>query len=113
MRNPACWRAEMADSRPEPGPLTRISTSLTPFRMAVFAHRWAALWAAKGVLLREPLKPTQPVELEQSAFPSKSVIVISVLLKVALIWTIARTTLFLTFRFVFFAIISYITYDIK
>jgi hypothetical protein len=95
----------MADSRPEPGPLTLISTSRTPFRIAELAQRWAALWAAKGVLLREPLKPTQPAEAEQTALPSISVIVIKVLLNVAFMCTIARTTFFLTFRFVLFAII--------
>jgi hypothetical protein len=73
--------------------------------MAALAQRCAALCAAKGVLLREPLKPTQPAEPEQTVLPSKSVIVINVLLNVAFICTIARTTLFLTFRFVFFAII--------
>jgi hypothetical protein len=105
MRNPACCKAEMADSRPEPGPLTLISTSRTPLRMAVLAHRCAALCAAKGVLLREPLKPTHPAELEHTVLPSTSVMVINVLLNVALICTIARTTFFLTFLFVFFAII--------
>jgi len=105
IRNPACCRAEMADSRPEPGPLTLISTSRTPLRIAALAQRCAALCAAKGVLLREPLKPTQPAEPEQTVLPSKSVIVINVLLNVAFMCTIARTTFFLTFRFVLFAII--------
>jgi hypothetical protein len=105
IRKPACCKADMADSRPEPGPLTLISTSRTPLRIAVLAQRCAALCAAKGVLFRDPLKPTQPVELEQTVLPSKSVIVINVLLNVALICTIARTTFFLTFRFTLFAII--------
>jgi len=105
IRNPACCRAEMADSRPEPGPLTLISTSRTPLRMAALAQRCAALCAAKGVLLREPLKPTQPAEPEQTVLPSKSVIVINVLLNVAFMCTIARTTFFLALRFVLFAII--------
>jgi hypothetical protein len=105
IRKPACCKAEMADSRPEPGPLTLISTSRTPLRIAELAQRCAALCAANGVLLREPLNPTQPAELEQTVFPSKSVIVISVLLNVARICTMARTTFFLTFRFAFFAIL--------
>ena len=104
IRNPACCRADIADSRPEPGPLTLISTSRTPLRIAELAQRWAALWAAKGVLLRDPLKPTQPAEPAQTVLPSKSVIVINVLLNDAFMCTIARTTFFLTFRFVFFAI---------
>jgi hypothetical protein len=96
--------AEIADSRPDPGPLTLISTSRTPLRIAVFAQLCAACCAAKGVLFREPLKPTQPAELEQITSPSISVTVINVLLKVALMCTIARTTFFLTLRFDPFAI---------
>ena len=108
IRRPAPCMAEIADSRPDPGPLTLISTSRTPFRMAVLAQLCAACWAANGVLLREPLKPTQPAELEQMVSPSGSVTVMSVLLNVALMCTIARTTFFLTLRFVLFAIcVSY------
>jgi hypothetical protein len=97
--------AEIADSRPEPGPLTLISTSRTPLRSAATEHRCAACWAAKGVLLREPLKPTQPPELAQIVSPSKSVIVINVLLNVAFMCTTALTTFLLTLRFTPFAII--------
>jgi hypothetical protein len=75
----------MADSRPEPGPFTLISISLTPFRFAAEAQRCAACCAAKGVLFREPLNPMQPAEPAQIVFPSGSVMVIKVLLKVALI----------------------------
>jgi hypothetical protein len=106
MRNPACCRAEMTDSRPEPGPLTLISISRTPLRTAVPAQRCAACCAAKGVLLREPLKPTQPAEPEQIVSPFGSVIVINVLLNVAFMCTMAFATFFLTFRFVLFAIIE-------
>jgi hypothetical protein len=95
----------MADSRPEPGPLTLISTSRTPLRIAVLAQRCAACWAAKGVLFREPLNPTQPVEPEQIVSPFKSVIVINVLLNVAFMCTIALATFLLTFRLALFAII--------
>jgi hypothetical protein len=105
MRNPACWRAEMADSRPEPGPLTLISISRTPLRIAILAQRCAACCAAKGVLLREPLKPTQPAEPEQIVSPSGSVIVINVLLNVAFMYTIALAIFFLTFRFAVVGII--------
>jgi hypothetical protein len=108
MRNPACCKAEMADSRPEPGPLTLISTSRTPLRIAVLAQRCAACCAAKGVLLREPLKPTHPAEPEQIALPSKSVIVIKVLLNVAFMCATALTTFLLIFRFVLLAIISFV-----
>jgi hypothetical protein len=108
IRRPADCIAEIADSRPAPGPLTLISTSRTPLRIAVLAQFWAACWAAKGVLLREPLKPTHPADLEQMVSPSISVTVIKVLLNVALMCTIARTTFLLTLRFALFAIcVSY------
>jgi hypothetical protein len=97
IRKPACCNAAIADSRPEPGPLTLISTSRTPLRIAALAHRIAACWAANGVLLRDPLKPTQPAELEQIASPLGSVIVISVLLNVALMCTTALAMFFRIF----------------
>src|SRR5947209_15445139 len=59
---PAACRAVMADSRPEPGPLTRTSISLRPNLEAFSAAVSAARWAANGVLLRLPLKPTVPAE---------------------------------------------------
>ena len=104
IRNPADCNAEMADSRPEPGPLTLISTSRTPLRIAALAARCAACCAANGVLFREPLKPTQPAELVAIVSPSMSVIVIKVLLNVAFMWTMARTTFLLIFLFELFAI---------
>jgi hypothetical protein len=105
IRNPADCSAEIADSLPEPGPLTLISTSRTPLRIAALAARCAACCAANGVLFREPLNPTHPVELVHIVSPSSSVIVINVLLKVALICTTARTTVFLIFLFELLAII--------
>src|SRR5437879_6507551 len=59
---PAACRAVIADSRPEPGPLTRTSISLRPNLAALSAATSAARWAANGVLLRLPLKPTMPAE---------------------------------------------------
>src|SRR6185312_3141615 len=59
---PAACSAVMADSRPDPGPLTRTSISLTPNLLARSAATSAARWAANGVLLRLPLKPTVPAE---------------------------------------------------
>ena len=44
----------------------------------------AAIWAAKGVDLREPLKPTLPADAHERTLPSWSVIVTIVLLKVLL-----------------------------
>src|SRR5436309_4528459 len=91
--------AVIALSRPEPGPLTLTSTSLTPYLVAVAAAVSAARCAANGVLLRLPLNPTVPDEAQQSASPLGSVIVTVVLLKVALICTTARLTLRRVFRF--------------
>src|SRR6201991_152904 len=89
----------MALSRPDPGPFTLTSTSLTPYLVAVAAAVSAARWAAKGVLLRLPLKPTVPDEAQHNASPLGSVIVTVVLLNVALMCTTARLTLRRVFRF--------------
>src|SRR3954451_12524055 len=99
MARPEACKAVMALSRPEPGPLTLTSTSLTPYFVAVCAAVSAALCAAKGVLLRLPLKPTVPDEAQQRASPLGSVIVTVVLLKVALMCTTARLTLRRVLRF--------------
>src|SRR5512139_3557426 len=58
--------ARMADSRPGPGPLTIRSTSWIPIAWAALMACSAARRAAKGVLLREPLKPADP-ELPQAS----------------------------------------------
>src|SRR5882672_2311396 len=89
----------MALSRPEPGPLTLTSTSLTPNFVAEEAAVSAARWAANGVLLRLPLNPTVPLEAQHKASPLGSVIVTIVLLNVALMCTTARLTLRRVFRF--------------
>src|SRR3954454_19038680 len=99
IERPEACRAVIALSRPEPGPLTLTSTSLTPYLVAVWAAVSAARWAAKGVLLRLPLKPTVPEEAQQSASPLGSVMVTVVLLNVALMCTTARLTLRRVFRF--------------
>src|SRR3954447_8655838 len=70
----------MAVSRPEPGPFTSTSTLRTPCSIARRAHCSAAIWAAKGVDLREPLKPTLPADAHASTLPSRSVIETMVLL---------------------------------
>ena len=74
----------MAVSRPEPGPLTKTDTLWTPCSMASLAHASAAIWAANGVDLREPLKPTIPAERQEITLPWGSVIEMIVLLKVLL-----------------------------
>ena len=50
----------MAVSRPEPGPFTKTSTLRMPCSMARRAAFSAAICAANGVDLREPLNPTWP-----------------------------------------------------
>src|SRR5215472_9787972 len=100
---PAACRAVMADSRPEPGPLTLTSISFRPNLDAFSAAVSAARWAANGVLLRLPLKPTVPADAKQSVSPLVSVIVTMVLLKVALIWATPRLTLRRCLRFLLLA----------
>ena len=46
---PAACMARMADSRPLPGPLTRMSTERRPDSLALVHAAVAACWAAKGV----------------------------------------------------------------
>src|SRR5271166_6276268 len=99
IESPEAWMAVMALSRPDPGPLTLTSTSLTPYFVAVAAAVSAARCAANGVLLRLPLNPTVPDEAQQRASPLGSVIVTVVLLNVALMCTTARLTLRRVFRF--------------
>src|SRR5438105_1831147 len=103
MLRPAACRAVMADSRPEPGPLTRTSISLRPNLVARSAQVSAARWAANGVLFRLPLKPTVPADAKHSVSPFVSVIVTMVLLKVALMWAIPRVTFRRALRFLLLA----------
>ena len=93
----------MALSRPDPGPLTLISISFTPNLEARSAHVSAARCAAKGVLLRLPLKPDVPAVAQQRTSPLRSVMVTEVLLKVALMCATARVTFRRTLRRLDFA----------
>src|SRR5262249_287483 len=108
MVSPAACSAVMADSRPEPGPLIRTSISFRPNFDAFSAQVSAARWAANGVLLRLPLKPTVPAEAVQSVSPLVSVMVTIVLLNVA--WMCATPGL--TFRralgFLLFAMLPHL-----
>src|SRR3954451_12024160 len=52
--------ARMADSRPDPGPLTRTSTTRRPTSLAFEAAVMDACCAANGVPLRDPRKPSEP-----------------------------------------------------
>src|SRR4051812_5586862 len=55
---PVACRERIAVSRPEPGPLTKTSTLRMPCSWARRAAASAAICAANGVDLRDPLKPT-------------------------------------------------------
>src|SRR5215216_2809488 len=84
---PVFWMLRTAVSRPEPGPFTCTSTRLRPCSMAARAAFSAAICAANGVDLREPLNPTPPDEAQEMTFPSASVIDTIVLLNDDLMWT--------------------------
>src|SRR5690606_26163876 len=94
---PTALRARTADSRPGPGPLIRTSMFLTPHSWASRPAFSAAICAAKGVDLREPLKPLLPEVAHASALPWRSVMVTMVLLNDACTWATPSATFFLTF----------------
>src|SRR6516164_7028431 len=104
---PAACKAVMADSRPEPGPLTRTSISFRPNLVARSAAISAARWAAKGVLLRLPLNPTVPADEKQSVSPLVSVMVTMVLLNVDLMCATPRLTFRRVLRFLLLATADY------
>src|SRR5690606_25766638 len=81
---PAAVSERIAVSRPDPGPLTNTSTLRIPCSMARRAAASAAICAAYGVDLREPLNPTWPELAQAITAPLGSVMVTIVLLKVLL-----------------------------
>ncbi len=81
---PAACSERIAVSRPEPGPLTKTSTFFMPCSAALRAAFSAAICAANGVDLREPLNPTCPAEAQLITAPVGSVIETIVLLNVLL-----------------------------
>src|SRR6187401_2187102 len=81
---PVACSERIAVSRPEPGPLTKTSTFFMPCSWARRAAASAASCAAKGVDLREPLKPTWPDESDAMTAPVGSVMEMIVLLNVLL-----------------------------
>src|SRR5712671_2659545 len=97
--SPAAWSDRMAASRPAPGPFTQTSTFFSPRDTASFVADSAAICAANGVLLREPLKPTLPALAQATVWPSMSEMVTIVLLNVDWTWAIP---LIPTFRSRFF-----------
>ena len=89
---------------PRRQPVTMTITAIrTNVLQALNVVRGIARVAANGVLLRAPLNPIVPAESQANVSPFRSVIVTIVLLCVALMWTMPRTTLRRTF-FAFFAI---------
>src|SRR5680860_376165 len=66
--------------------------------MAFLPTSSAAIWAANGVDLRDPLKPCAPAEDHAIVFPWASVIVIIVLLNVALICATPEVMFFFSLR---------------
>src|SRR5438046_6405905 len=96
--SPDACRDRMAVSRPDPGPLTNTSTLRTPCSWARRAACSAASCAAKGVDLREPLKPTLPDDAHAIVLPWGSVMVTSVLLKLDLMCAWACAMFFFSRR---------------
>src|SRR5262249_18475333 len=96
-RRPAAESARSADSRPAPGPFTYTDTLRTPCSIAFFAQSSAAICAAYGVDLREPLKACCPQLDHDNALPVPSAIVMIVLLNVAWMCATPAATFFLTF----------------
>ena len=69
IRNTGNFKERTEDSRPGPGPLINTSKFLTPNSCATLPAFSAANCAAKGVLLRDPLKPVPPEVAQDSALP--------------------------------------------
>src|SRR3954449_297140 len=99
---PTACSERMAVSRPEPGPFTNTSTLRIPCSCARRAAASAAICAANGVDLREPLKPTWPALAHEITLPMGSVIETIVLLNVLLICAWPWATFFFSLRRVFF-----------
>src|SRR5213079_2463945 len=95
---PAAWSERIAVSRPEPGPLTKTSTFWRPCSIPFRAAASAVTWAAKGVDLREPLKPAEPADSHAITFPSLSVRGTIVLLNEVLMWAWPIAMFFFTRR---------------
>src|SRR3954471_18680308 len=93
----------MAVSRPEPGPFTKTSTLRMPCSCALRAAFSAAICAANGVDLREPLKPTWPAEAQLITLPLGSVMDTIVLLNVLLMCAAPWATFFFSLRRTFLA----------
>src|SRR3954465_9735371 len=100
---PTACRLRMAVPRRGPGPWTNASTLRIPCSCARRPAASAAICAANGVDLREPLKPTVPAEAQEITAPVGSVIVTIVLLNVLLMWASPWATFFFSLRRPFLA----------
>src|SRR5215475_12882926 len=89
---PTACSERMAASRPAPGPRTKTSICFKPYSIALRAAISAAVWAAKGVDLREPLNPALPALDQDTTLPPRSVRVTMVLLNVACTWAMPVRT---------------------
>src|SRR4030095_15467493 len=96
---PTAWSERIAASRPAPGPFTYTSTCFRPISIAFRAADSAAIWAANGVLLREPLKPTLPALAHATTPPILSVSVTIAFLKAACPWAMPVRTSSRSLRF--------------
>src|SRR4051794_14215739 len=96
--SPVACSDRIAVSRPEPGPLTNTSTLRMPCSCARRAAASAAICAANGVDLRDPLKPTWPADAHEITAPVGSVIETMVLLNVLLMWAWPWETFFFSLR---------------
>jgi hypothetical protein len=70
---PKFWIERIAASRPKPGPLILISICLNPWSIAFRTARSVTVCEAKGVDLRDPLKPHVPDDDHEITFPWISV----------------------------------------
>src|ERR671932_836305 len=95
---PVACSERIAVSRPEPGPLTNTSTLRMPCSWARRAAASAAICAANGVDLRDPLKPTCPALAQEITAPIGSVMETIVLLNVLLICAWPWETFFFSLR---------------
>src|SRR4051795_4025895 len=100
---PVACRLRMAVSRPEPGPFTKTSTLRIPCSIALRAAFSAAICAAKGVDLREPLNPTCPALAHEITAPLGSQIDTIVLLNVLLMCAWPCAMFFFSLRRTFLA----------
>ena len=96
--SPVAVSERMAVSRPEPGPLTKTSIFFMPWSMARRPAASAAICAANGVDLREPLKPAPPADSHAITLPSRSVSATIVLLKLVLMCAWPNGMFFLGLR---------------